>query len=402
MPRRTQVNYYKSRGGYMCQINRKQYMLAKGPDDAPRGPTYLAALDAYRDLVDGLNVEKAGDDNTVRTVLETYLQSTGGEVEDSTQDRRVVLLKPFVTALGNVRVSALTPLQLEGFIADMRRPRKVQVVTKGVPKQRTVFWGDSTVSSFLRTASAAFAWAIERRLITTNPCKGIRKPGIRSRGADCVISPEQHQTFLRLCRSAGMRQIMIALENTGARPGEIVAAEARYWDAGKQALVYLADARRKKGAFRSKAAKHKDRIIYFSGDALTLIQELMRKYPTGPLFRKRNGKPYSEGAIQFFFSYFRERKAVQMPELTAYSYRHTFATRWLLAGRSIEILAELLGNTPEVIRKHYAHLCGDWQAIRQQLEAFEQQQAEDNPPLRLADLHIPEPKPDVPPRRDAL
>jgi len=36
----------------------------------------------------------------------------------------------------------------------------------------------------------------------------------------------------------------------------------------------------------------------------------------------------------------------------------------------VDILAELLGNTPNVIRKHYSHLMADRKAIRRQLEDF--------------------------------
>ena len=56
-----------------------------------------------------------------------------------------------------------------------------------------------------------------------------------------------------------------------------------------------------------------------------------------------------------------------MPRLTPYSYRHTFATAWLEQGRSVDILAELLGNSPAVIRKHYSHLLGDAENLRRQL-----------------------------------
>lgn len=388
MPRRTKVNYFPSRGGYYCQINRKQYLLASGPDDAPGGPTYEAALVAYKHLLEDSWAEQAGDGNTVRTVLELYLQQTEPQVESSTQARRLGLLRPFRDALGEVKVRELTSFKIDAFIADMRRPRQAKATVRGKEVTRRVVWNDSSVTSFLQTASAAFAWAVEKKLITENPIKGIYRPGIRSRGQDCIVSPEQHVFFLSICRSEGMRQIMVALENTGARPGELLAAEAKYWDADKQALVYLANARRKKGSFRHKAAKHKDRIIYFNGEALEMMQQLMRRHPKGPLFRRRDGTPYTLKTVQRYFHRFRTRPGVEMPELTAYSYRHTFATRWLLAGRSIEILAELLGNTPQVIRKHYAHLCGDWRAIRQQLEDFKGNTSTSFP--RVAEIEPPE------------
>ena len=64
------------------------------------------------------------------------------------------------------------------------------------------------------------------------------------------------------------------------------------------------------------------------------------------------------------------RKRPQPPNLTAYSYRHQFATDILKAGRDIDTLAELMGNSPAVIRQHYSHLLADKQALREKLERF--------------------------------
>ena len=45
----------------------------------------------------------------------------------------------------------------------------------------------------------------------------------------------------------------------------------------------------------------------------------------------------------------------------AHRYRHTLATRLLAAGASFELVADILGNTPEIVRKHY----GKWSKGRQ-------------------------------------
>ncbi len=37
----------------------------------------------------------------------------------------------------------------------------------------------------------------------------------------------------------------------------------------------------------------------------------------------------------------------------AHRYRHTLATRLLERGASYELVADVLGNTPEVVRRHY-------------------------------------------------
>jgi site-specific recombinase XerD len=45
----------------------------------------------------------------------------------------------------------------------------------------------------------------------------------------------------------------------------------------------------------------------------------------------------------------------------AHRYRHTLATRLLEQGASFEQVADILGNSPEVVRKHY----GKWSKGRQ-------------------------------------
>ena len=45
----------------------------------------------------------------------------------------------------------------------------------------------------------------------------------------------------------------------------------------------------------------------------------------------------------------------------AHRYRHTLATRMLAQGNTFELVADILGNTPEMVRKHY----GKWAKGRQ-------------------------------------
>jgi integrase len=370
MPRKPTVRYFASRNAYYCQINGRQHRLASGPDDSPSGSNYHAALDAYKHLMQLGSVSTSKDRNTVRVVLETYLQHVQGKLKGSTLASRLFSFRPFCEAHGEAAVGDLTPFVIEQFIVTMRRPRRVG--------KHTYAWGDPAVSNFIDHLRAAFRWAAKKRLITVNPLDGIDRPPSRSRSRDCLVSPEQHLRILSECRANSFRRICVALENTGARSGELIGATAADWDDELGAIVYYGDDRRREDEFRHKSAgKNKDRVIYFTGEALAMMRTLVRQHPAGPLFRSKHGVAYRRKSVASCFAALRRR--VGMPKLTSHSYRHTLATNWLKAGKSIDILAEILGNTPATIRKHYAHLCGDRAAIRRQLEEFQREAGSERP-----------------------
>ncbi|MFN4261930.1 MAG: hypothetical protein ACK4RK_21835 [Gemmataceae bacterium] len=49
--RKASVRYYASKGGYFTHFEGKNIRLADGPDDAPKGKTYLAALARFQELM---------------------------------------------------------------------------------------------------------------------------------------------------------------------------------------------------------------------------------------------------------------------------------------------------------------------------------------------------------------
>ena len=49
---------------------------------------------------------------------------------------------------------------------------------------------------------------------------------------------------------------------------------------------------------------------------------------------------------------------------TAYGFRHTYATDWLLNGGTIKVLADLIGTSVSMIERHYGHLMVDKDRVR--------------------------------------
>jgi integrase len=361
MPRKTTVRYFASRKAYYCQYNGKQHRLADGPDDSPAGPTYMAALEAFKQVMRVGSVTTAKDRNTVRVVLETYLQHAESRMRATTFKRRVSQFKLFCEECGETAVGDLTQFTVEAFCLKMRKPRHAE--------HRSYRWTDGSIRLFLTICSCAFNWAVKKKLITENPLQGMERPPGRSRSRECLVSPEQHRRILEKCTSRKLRPVIVCLENTGCRPGELTNATAADWDEHLQAIHYYSDDNRRDDEFRHKSAgRSKDRVIFFSGEALAIIKGLMAERPTGLLFTTRSGRPWTPSMLAMMFRIIAKR--VGMPGLTAYSYRHSLATNWLKAEKSIDVLAEILGNTAATIRRHYAHLCGDRASIRRHFMEF--------------------------------
>ncbi len=386
MPRKPSTRFFPSRNAYYCQLNGKQHYLGPGPEDGPNGPNFTAAVKAYARLIEMGDAHRAGGGNKVGVVLAKYVLHIETRRRPSTVKIRRDAFKAFGAQYGELAVADLKHHHVYEFLARQRARQPGGTGAKGRGRPRG--WGDGNTRIFLTGVQAALNWAVKSGLIPTNPLRGVEMPQPRSRSREALVTPEQHRKLLELA-SPRLRPVIVCLENSGARPGELTAATAKDWDDALGALVYHADTTRREDEFGHKTSREKDRIIVFTGEALEIMRGLVAAHPTGPLFRNRTGRPWTPTTIWERFKKLREQ--VGNPHLTPYSYRHTIATGLLKAGRSIDLVAALLGNTPNIIRHHYSHLLGDVQGLRAELEKFraESQAPPASPPAPPVKLHEP-------------
>lgn len=378
--RKGNVRYYPSKHGYFTTFQGKTYRLADGPEDGPYGPTFLAALDAFKRIIRESTVGVAKDNNTVVTIIGRYLQwleprrkKRTYEIQKSNLERFCKFSDEGSRRFGELKISELLPHHAERFCNFMRTPRW------NPHSKKMVRWTSAAVRCFLTSLMTALNWAAgpKQNLITENPIKGVEMPGRKSRGAEFLVSPETHKTALAAA-GEDLRQLLIVCENTGCRPGELFMAEARHFDAQLGALIFRGQAHLAEGENGHKTSnKDKDRIIILTGEALELVKRLVEKHPTGPIFRTIKQRGCAGNKEWNTYNTYRRirtlRRKIGLPRtFVLYSYRHTYATAWLKAGRSIDDLAALLGNTPAVIRRNYSHLCDDRERLRKIAEAFRQ------------------------------
>lgn len=238
---------------------------------------------------------------------------------------------------GAVRVSDLKPI----------------AVTQWLAQHKT--WNSTTRNKVIGIFKQALNWACDQGLITDNPLRALKKPPQKRR--DRTLSADERKTILDHIPDEPFRDFVIALQETGARPGEI-------------RKVTAADVRLESGIWVLREHKtdkktHKPRVIYLSETMREITARLMQKHPTGPLFRTVRGTPWTVNAVRLRFARLRK----QFPELdgvVAYSFRHTYATEGLVQGVPIATMAELLGHAgTSMIEAHYGHLAKEREYLHQ-------------------------------------
>lgn len=219
------------------------------------------------------------------------------------------------------------------------RPNHVKAWLKKNPS-----WSQSTQRQAIVAVKRVINWAYDEGHINKRPLRKLKRPEMARR--EVLISKADHKAIMKNT-DAAFKDFALALRETGARPGEIraVTIEMVNLDVGVWILP----------KHKTAAKTKKPRIIYLTPTMVKLTRRLAEKYPSGPLFRNRHGKPWTSNAIRCRMR--RLRKKLNLPEGTvAYSYRHNFATDSLERGLPVADVAQLLGHVDLRQMQVYGHL----------------------------------------------
>jgi integrase len=192
-----------------------------------------------------------------------------------------------------------------------------------------------------------------------SPLKGLKKPPAQPRLHS--LSPEDEEAMYGATIEC-FRDFLFAAIHTGLRPfcelARLTAEDIVETEQGMMWKVYS-------------SKTQKTRKIPVRPEVAQLTRRLMKTAPVGsglPLFRNTQGKAWKPVTGRGRFSQIRRKlgwdKDPQRRKYSCYSCRHTFAHRMLSgywnggAGCSIEVLAELIGDTPKVAFDHYGREWG--------------------------------------------
>jgi site-specific recombinase XerD len=362
MPRApaTQPSYQESRQRWVCWHEGRTVVLANGPKFDKE--TVDKAFKLFYELkAHALDKLAQKDDTLVSVVMSQYIHRCKRDNKKKTYENAMNFAGRFRDEYGHLKCSELTVGVVTDWLEKMSQPRKHS--TKG----NTITWGPQSRVNAVRALKAAFNYAVTLGTITRNPIILMKTPQGRSRGKECIIEPQEHEKILAEARrtNPGFALLIEAVHDTGARPGEIAnltAKEFKYIQG-----VPVLDLRDWKTRHHGGC-----RVIILGPFMERLCKQQIASYPEGLLFPTSRGTLYDDTRAAATFGELRERAGVRKG-VTLYSYRHTFCTNWLLAGKSPLLLCQLVGNTLKVLEKHYSHLMKDMGLLRRHLLDFKGQ-----------------------------
>jgi integrase len=276
-------------------------------------------------------------DATVEAIFEGYLDSIQPELTKLRFESQVYFLEAFSLWYGATKKArAVTK-------ADVLRWVRAERTIRGKLGQ----WSIARQRDAGTAVKRALSWAIRRGYLPFSDVSEMEFQTPLPRQS--TISYEAHRTLVSEARKSDRTKafalVLIALRHSGARPisiRELTPAEV----VGTSWVFPTHKTGRKTG---------KPLVVRCNGCLQTLTTILLYNRKAGHLFLNSMGKQWTKNAIVLQF-----RKLCQATGLhgvTAYSYRHAFATDLLQSGESIATVAALLGHTsPAMVAQVYGHL----------------------------------------------
>jgi len=236
--RKPSVRYWESRGGYCCWIDGRRELLAKGPEDAPKGATYREALSRFQKLLEQ-DANKGTDDYLVSSLLNQYRAHLSKTRKSGVPGVFEIMARGFGVKFGSKKVNDLIPTDFDEWLGSQTQ------------------WNPTSKAHAATLILGALSWARKKRLIQNDPLAGrIERPQPILRGRDARMSEELMDLLISECfekatysrkkrtdnpaihtKKSGFCEpfgkLLWLLRLTGARPGEPRHAEAHNYQNGR-------------------------------------------------------------------------------------------------------------------------------------------------------------------------
>ncbi len=324
----------------------KQYSALGQADDAldadgSRVLSFDQAQDRAREWFRRAARHEAGveDNLTVSEAIEDYLGFLRLERAASTAyDAAKRAHKHILGPLGKQRVSDLTTKQI-------RRWRDSMVPSdQDAETRRRAQDSANRVLTILRAALNR-AWS-DGQVTDDSAWRRVQPFSGVGEARKVFLTEAEGQLLVNACHDQALRDLVAAGLLTGARLGEMTAAQ-------------VGDVDLDDGVWTVNSGKTGKRDVFLSPSALALFEQLCAgRAKTQHIFLRSDGAQWEKGQHHYFFSEAVSRAKLD-PATTFYALRHSYISHVLKSGVPTQLLAENTGTSIRMIEIHYGKFIKD-------------------------------------------
>lgn len=245
--------------------------------------------------------------------------------------------------IGRYKLPEVTRSVIENLRDSIAQGKTAKTEKTGKHGVARVTGGEGAATRTLRTLSTVFSYAVQRGYVAANPVVGVSKTP--DRHSERFLSEDELKALGKALDAADpsvpkATAIIRLLAMTGCRRREI---EALTW-----AEVDLVN-----GFLRLRESKTGSKNVFISQDAAALLSQTLRVEGKPWVFPGATGKGHYQHTAKVWIAI---RKAAGLDDVRLHDLRHTFASRSLAEGASLEVVAALLGHRERRTTERYAHL----------------------------------------------
>lgn len=322
MARTAKPWYRKERDQWCVYVKGKIVVLAHGKANRK------AAFTAFGELDDTKEPSEDHGRITGKTICDRYSEHVKETLKSNSARTRCWFLSLFGDYTERTAAKSVGKSHAESFLA----------------KKKT--WGATTKRDFLACLKTAWKWAMKKNMVAKNPFAGMEMPTAIAR--EHIPTPEEIELMMGKLLPAA-RPIVDFIRLTGCRPGEAAMLERRHVDLPNKQIRFAI------GEDKTSKKTRKRRVIYITPAAEKIIRDALASNDGGPLFRNSIGNPWSRESLGRVVRTARDRAGVSAATVP-YALRHNWATTALESGVPTADVAQLMGNSPEIVARVYSHL----------------------------------------------
>jgi integrase len=310
----------------MVTLDGRQVKLAKGRENK------RLAEQKFHELMAVKPVAPEGPAARVADVVDAFLAWSKVHRSAETNRNYVWYGQSFSDHSGFVKASELRPFH----------------VTRWVDERG---WKSTTERNARRSITRAFSWAVEQGILPKNPLQGMKCPRARTRAR--IITVDEFRTLVRNTTS-DFKILLFALWQTGCRPKEV--RTLRWADVREDRWVMA--------EHKTAEKVGKPRVVYLT-PAMCKLMTVLRRRAAGEsnVFLNSRGKPWSASAVKQRVMRLKKKLGLKS-DLCTYMLRHAWGTNAVLNGVDVATVAELMGNSSEVVTRVYLHLAAEGDHLR--------------------------------------